>query len=224
MHSQGFLAPEVWASITFIAEPYCQCCGVPFDVVMDDYVDDLLCEGCLDTRPSYDRGRSAVIYDEASKPIILGFKHGDKTYLNILLAQWMAQAGRDIIECADCFIPVPLHYWRMVFRRYNQSALLAQALSGLSDSKVPVFNGALQRIRYTPSQGHLSAEQRADNVSGAFIVSDRYHAKIQGKTCVLIDDVYTSGATVNECARILLDAGAGSVQVLTLARVAGSAH
>jgi ComF family protein len=129
----------------------------------------------------------------------------------------MNRAGGAFLESADALVPVPLHRWRLFHRRYNQSAMLAQQIGILA--RKPVLHDALRRIRATPVQGHLKRKERQENVKGAFAVSARNKNSVEGKTLVLIDDVLTTGATVNECSRVLLKAGAKQVHVLTLSRV-----
>jgi ComF family protein len=170
--------------------------------------------------PVFQSARAAVLYDDASRKLVLGFKHGDRTHAAKALAVWMRRAGGEILEQADALVPVPLHRWRLFQRRYNQSALLAQQI-GLLAGK-PVLYDALRRIRPTPSQGHFTRKERRENVKGAFAVSSEDKAAAEGKTLLLIDDVLTTGATVDECARVLLVAGAKQVLVLTLSRVRGA--
>jgi len=129
----------------------------------------------------------------------------------------MARAGRELLTGADALLPVPLHWRRLWARRFNQSAALAGAIS--AHSGVPTLHGALRRVRATPQQVGLSKTERADNVQGAFRVPPDRKAMVAGRRLVLIDDVLTSGATVDTCARALLRAGAAHVDVLVFARV-----
>jgi ComF family protein len=179
----------------------------------------MLCAGCIIQPPVFAAARSAMLYDDASKRLVLGFKHGDRTHPARALAAWMQRAGAAFWPGADLIVPVPLHRWRLFRRRYNQAALLARALSDLAGT--PLLPDALLRLRPTPAQGHLSRKERQANVAGAFAVNPHYKAALAGKTVVLIDDVLTTGATANECSEVLLKAGAKVVNVLTLARVKG---
>ena len=130
----------------------------------------------------------------------------------------MAQnGGAEILEEADALIPVPLHRWRLLKRRYNQSAMIAHYLG--NETYIPILYEGLIRTRATPTQGHLNFEERRKNVKRAFAVNERCLADVKGKTLVLIDDVYTTGSTVKECTKALKKAGAKSVHVLTFARV-----
>lgn len=194
-----------------MAAPFCARCGAPFDLPVEE---GTLCGACLDQEPVFTAARSALIYDDFSKPLILRLKHADRLHPVPALANWMVRAGGDMWGQVDVIVPVPLHRWRLLKRRYNQAALLAQAI-GKQTGK-PVSVDLLRRVRSTASQGHFSRKERAANVAKAFTV--KKGAEITGKRIVLVDDVLTSGATVNECASILFKAGAASVFVLTLAR------
>ena len=207
------LCPTCWKQIHFIAPPFCACCGAPFDIPA---AAGMLCGSCLTTPPLYQSARAAMLYDEASRKLVLDFKHGDRTYAARALATWMHRAA-DFIAEADALVPVPLHRWRLFNRRYNQSAMLADHVGALMGK--PVLVDVLQRIRGTPTQGHRKKKERQENVRGAFAVPPQHHALVAGKTLVLVDDVLTTGATVEECTRILLGAGARQVHVLTLSRV-----
>ncbi len=148
---------------------------------------------------------------------MLGFKYGDRLDLARMMGRWMARAGHELTRDADALLPVPLHWRRLWARRFNQSAALATAISGICG--VPVLHDALKRVRATPQQVGLSKPERADNVQGAFRVPSDQKISVAGRRLVLIDDVLTSGATVDTCARALLRAGAAHVDVLVFARV-----
>lgn len=205
------LCAECWKAMHFIAPPFCARCGAPFDLPVED---GTLCGACLAEEPVYTAARSVMLYNEASKPIILRFKHADRLHPVPALAQWIVRAGETYWPEIDVITPVPLHRWRLLKRRYNQSALLAQAVAALVHK--PVLVDLIVRVRATVSQGHCSRKERLENVAGAFAL--RGGQEIKGKRVALIDDVLTSGATVNECARALFAAGAEAVYVLTLAR------
>lgn len=176
------------------------------------------CAACIAKPPPFAESRAALAYDDASRDLILGFKHADRLETVPLFARWMAQAGREAFACADMLVPVPLHWRRLLARRYNQAALLANALGTLT--QLPVDTTTLQRSKATPSQGEMpSARARAKNVVRAFALAEKRKARILGKRVVLVDDVLTTGATVGACTKALLKAGAASVSVVTLARV-----
>lgn len=210
----GFLSSTAWAGIDFIAEPFCSVCGFPFDIAVEQ---GSVCGACLEARPPFDLARAAVRYNESSKALILAFKHGDRTEIVSSFVPWLKRAGQEALAGAELLAPVPLHRWRLLNRRYNQAALIAGALA--RETQIPVSMDLLVRFRPTPSQGHLKASERQQNVKGAFILNPRYRDAVKGKKIVLIDDVYTTGSTVRECTKVLKKAGADSVCVLTLARV-----
>jgi ComF family protein len=209
---QGMIAPEIWAGLVFIAEPFCATCGFPFDFEVDK---DSLCASCLANPPPYTSARSALKYGDVSRDMILGFKHADKTHAVRAFIPWLKRAGAEMLKDADMLVPVPLHYFRLITRRYNQSAVIANALS--HETGIQIIPDLLKRTRATPSQGHLTAKQRFRNVRRAFAINSRHDVK--DKTIILVDDVYTTGATVRECAKVLKKAGAKDVHILTLARV-----
>lgn len=213
--AQGTLAPDYWKRLHFIHAPLCVCCGNPF--AHDAAVADMLCGRCMAERPVFDAARAALAYDDASSALLLKFKYADKTLLAHSFAAWMAQSGADILATADYLVPVPLHRWRLLKRRYNQANLLAAALSVRTGTRLLPM--ALRRVRATESQGRKTNAQRADNVRGVFAVRDADVPALHDKHVVLIDDVMTSGATVTACAKILREAGARRVDVLTAARV-----
>ena len=153
-------------------------------------------------------------YDDASRRLILAFKHGDRLHLAPAFGGWMRRAGTDLLAEADLIVPVPLHWSRLFARRYNQAALLAHAIHAAGGP--PVGADWLIRRRRTPSQGKRNAAARERNVRAAFAV--RPGRPVKGRRIVLVDDVFTTGATVGECARVLRRAGAARVDVLTLAR------
>ncbi len=211
----GAVCPTCWGGIDFVTAPMCRCCGLPFDY---DEGPEAICGDCARRPPPYGRARSVMIYNDASRRLVLAFKHADRTDAAPAWGEWLSRAGVDLLANADLLVPVPLHRWRLVARRYNQAALMAQALA--RRSAVPVCVDALRRIRATPSQGRMSRVQRQRNVAGAFAVRDSRRNDIENARIVLIDDVMTTGATLGACIRPLLHAGAANVDVLTLARVA----
>lgn len=207
---------DIFATLTFLDDPCCACCGYPFDHQMSGIsAFDLQCAACLARRPACATMRSALQYDDVSRTLILSFKHGGHTDRLQTFAAQMHRAGRTALAHADVIIPVPLHRTRLIKRRFNQSALLARALS--RRCAVPMDAHRLRRAKRTPSQGGLSAQGRRRNVQGAFTVDNA--ALIAGKRIVLVDDVMTTGATLNACARTLKRAGAGRVDAVCLARV-----
>ena len=205
------LCGRCWASITFFAPPWCAACGAPFAYPVGE---DALCGVCASQRRSWDLARSVLRYDKHSRRLVLGLKHGDRTHMARAFGGWMHRTGTEVLAGADLLVPVPLHWTRLFQRRYNQSALLAQAIRSAGGPEIAV--DWLVRRRRTPMQGRLGPGARERNVRGAFAI--RRGRSFAGKRVVIIDDVLTTGATVEECARVLKRAGAVSVGVLTLAR------
>lgn len=210
----GSLCPTCWPQLRFLAPPCCARCGYPFDY---DQGAEALCAACTTQPPRYGRARAVLAYDDGSRGLILAFKHADRTDLAPPFARWMARSGVELLAETDLIAPVPLHWRRLLFRRYNQAALLAQALG--HTASLPVMPDLLQRRRATQKQGHLSRAARRRNVQGAFAVSGNRRDLIQDKRILLVDDVITSGATIEGCSKVLLAAGARSVDVLALAQV-----
>lgn len=208
-----------WAKLSFIAPPFCERLGIPF--VYDPGPGILSMEAIADP-PAYHRARAAVRYDDVARSLVHGLKYQDRTDLAPTLGRWMARAGKDVLDGADAIVPVPLHWRRGWSRRYNQSGALATVIGQLS--RLQVNGTALRRVRSTQQQVGLSRTERARNVQGAFAVAAERKADIRDRRIVLIDDVLTSGATVDACARALLRAKAASVDVLVFARVVESAR
>ncbi|HWA62426.1 MAG TPA: ComF family protein [Caulobacteraceae bacterium] len=211
--TQG-LSPEAWGRIQFIAAPFCARCGTPFEY---DLGEGALCAACQSRRPAYDRARAACLYDEHSRDLILKLKHADRTDLAGLFARWVGRAAADVLESADAVTPVPLHRWRLLRRGYNQAAEIARALSRVAG--VAYFPDAIVRTRATDSQGGKSGSGRRRNVAGVFAVPKGWRSRVAGKRIVLVDDVLTTGATAEGCARALKAAGAARVDVAVIARV-----
>lgn len=210
----GMISPAFWSQLQFIEKPFCSCCGLPFNF---DMAEGALCAGCMDEEPDFDQARAAVIYNDASRKAVLDFKYGDKMHAVKTFLPWMMRAGAETLAECDLMLPIPLHAKRLWQRRFNQSAVLAEALAELAEK--PFLPDGLLRARYTSPQKGLSRKERNDNVKNAFAVNKSAAAQIAGKNILLIDDVFTSGATLNECARVLKKSGADKVFVLTIARV-----
>ncbi|MEM8833961.1 MAG: ComF family protein [Pseudomonadota bacterium] len=217
VNDQGMVSPTVWRDLNFISDPKCDSCGFPFDFDIEGLNDGHLCASCMKYPPQYNQARAALIYDDASRDIVLGFKHGDQTHAVPTFMPWLLQAGRELLKETDYLVPVPLHPTRLIRRRFNQSALIAKYLS--KETGVKTVLNALTRLRATPTQGHLDMKERKKNVRKAFQVAPRYIERLKGKNIILVDDVYTTGATVNECTKELLKCDVNSVSILTLARV-----
>jgi ComF family protein len=209
------LCASCWSAISFIDEPLCVRCGIPFDI---DPGGETLCGPCNAKPRDFDTARSLLRYDDASKPLLLTFKHGDRLDHAPAFARWLERTGRSLLNENDLVVPVPLHRWRLWRRRYNQAAVVAGRLARLCGR--PYDPLALERKRPTPSQGKMaSAKARRRNVLGAFRVPPMKVASVKGRAILLVDDVFTTGATLDACARALKRAGAARVDALTLSRV-----
>jgi ComF family protein len=214
--AQGNLCAACFRGLTPITAPFCQVCGVPF-LHRGQTGPGGLCPACRERPPSFAAARAALRYDDGAKRLILPFKHGDRTELAGPIAARMAVAGAALLGRADLLPPVPLHWRRLLARRYNQAAMLGRHLA--RHSKKLFIPDLLRRSRATPALGERGAAERAALLEGAFALRRGATARIAGKRVLLVDDVMTSGATAEACARVLLAAGAASVEVLAAARV-----
>ena len=205
---------DCWTQLSFIERPYCPRLGTPF---VYDPGSGMLSMEAIANPPAYQRARAAVRYNDVAKVLVHALKYQDRTDLAPAMGRWMARAGSELLDGADVLIPVPLHWRRGWSRRYNQSGVLARVIA--RQSGIPVAPDALRRTRPTRQQVGLSRNDRARNVQGAFKVAAERTSQIQGRRVILIDDVLTSGATVDACARVLLRAKAAQVDVLVFARV-----
>ena len=205
------LCPACWEGFVHVAGPLCHCCGLPLP---EGSLTPLRCGACVHKTPSFDKARAVFCYNEASKGLVLALKNRDQTLLAKHVAPWLARAGRELLDGGDPLIPTPLHWRRQFMRQFNQSALLAHQLAKHLD--LPVIH-ALKRTKNSPSQGRLSTQKREQNVRNVFVANKKLLAGVE--SCVLIDDVFTTGATAAACARALKKAGVRSVKVLTLCRV-----
>lgn len=211
------LSAVAWSRIRFLEEPVCNGCGVPYE-----YDLGAECAACLSRPRAFARARAACLYDEHSRDLILQFKHADRTELAGLFAAWIGRAGRTLLTEADAVAPVPLHRERLFRRRYNQAAEIARPLARRFD--LAYLPDALVRARATDSQGGKSGSGRRRNVAGAFAVRPVLEGAIAGRRIVLVDDVLTTGATAEGCARALLKAGASAVDLCVIARVQEAAN
>lgn len=205
----GALCSGCWRQVSFLAAPWCESCGVPFGLPTEP---GTRCALCLAAPPLYAKARAAMGYDETSRALIGRFKYSDQTNLLPTLTPWLVRAVQELLP-VDMIVPVPLHRWRLLKRKYNQSALLARAVGEALG--LPVELLTLQRQRATRPQVGMKREERLRNVRDAFVVTGH----VADKTVLLVDDVLTTGATLEACSATLLAAGASAVHVLTLARV-----
>jgi ComF family protein len=202
---------DCWSSLSFLGDPCCVRCGLPFEYAAGEEAE---CGRCLADPPHFDRLRAAVAYGQVARQVALKLKYSGRPGVALTLGRFMARH----LASADrgaMLVPVPLHRWRIWKRGYNQSALIASALA--KGSGLAVDLDLLRRIKATPVLRGLGRRERALAVRGAFAVRDK--APVSGKSLILVDDVFTSGATANACARALKRAGAARVEIVCWARV-----
>jgi ComF family protein len=212
--SHNCLCAGCWRQVAFIRAPLCDRLGTPMPF---DTGGIIVSAGAIADPPDYDRARAVARFDGLMRDLVHGIKYADRHDARRLFGTWMAAAGADILADADLIMPVPLHRWRLLKRRFNQSAIIAAEVAAVSG--VPLDLGLLQRIKATPQQVGMTREQRRLNMSGAFKVAVERWNEIEDKRIVLIDDVITTGATLSACARALKRAGAAQVDVLALGLV-----
>lgn len=205
------LCAGCFAQIRWIHDPLCQCCGIPLPYAVGG---DVQCADCLNDPPHFAHVRAAMVYDAASSALVTNLKYRDATQQVSGLVAMMLRAGAEILPRAEIIVPVPLHWKRHVRRKYNQAALLAYMLA--DKVRLPMLPDALERVQHTPPQAGLPRKERLKNVQHAFAV--KHADAVAGKSVLLVDDVVTTGATVEACSRVLLSAGAREVHVLALAR------
>ena len=212
-HAHGALCPQCWSRMRFIERPFCERLGTPFE---HDLGDGLLSPQAMADPPVFARARAVARFEDGpARRLVHRLKYSDRAELARPIGRWMARAGAELLADADLLVPVPLHPLRLWRRRFNQAAALAREIS--REIGVTCDPGALRRVKATKSQVGLSRNQRAENVQGAFRVAEG--ADLKGRKIVLVDDVLTSGATLNAASRILLRAGVARVDALVFARV-----
>lgn len=210
------LTAGAWSRVSFLEDPVCDGCGAVFEMDGGDFAADR-CAACLARPYAFGRARAACVYDEASRGLILRFKHGDHQPYAPLFARWISRAAAPLLAETDAVAPVPLHPLRLLSRRFNQSAEIARPLARLSGRDY--LPDALVRLSHTASQGGKSARGRRLNVRKAFAVTEAGARRVRGRRILLFDDVLTTGATAEVCARALLEAGARAVDLAVIARV-----
>jgi ComF family protein len=210
------LCSRCWSGIRFIERPYCEVLGSPFS---HDLGAGILSAEAIADPPPFDRLRSAALHDGVVRDLVHGLKYRDRIDLAPMMAEWMLRASDGAVAACDGLIPVPLHRTRLLSRKFNQAAELARHLARLSAK--PLLPATLVRVKRTSQQVGLGARARQDNVRGAFTIARHRDNDVFGRRIVLIDDVYTTGATVDAATRVLKRAGAADVTVLTFARALG---
>lgn len=211
----GALCGPCWSRMPFITRPFCERLGTPFAY---DIGGPLLSPQAIAEPPAFDRARAVALHDGDAKGFVHRLKYSDRLDLARPMGRMMASACSEVLAEADLLIPVPLHWTRQVWRRFNQSALLAEEIAAITGK--PVSSTALKRKRRTQPQVGMSRAQRIANLQGAFTVPPAARPEVEGRRCVLVDDVHTTGATLNACATMLRRAGAANIDVVTFTKVA----
>lgn len=206
----GVIEAALWSELSFLPGPACFHCGFPLP---DEVGDQAVCGACAAGKPAFNRARAALIYDDHARRLVLELKRAGRRDGLPVFAGWMADAAAPLLAETDLIVPTPMHWTRLALRSFNQAAWLAQALSRATGK--PWRPDALARVKRRKSQAGLSASERRRNVSGAIKARGKY----EGKTVLVVDDVLTTGATLEACARALRKAGAAQVHAVTLARV-----
>ncbi len=207
------LTPDAWSRVVFLEAPVCDGCGAAFEYDGGDFASDR-CLACKVQPYAFARARAACVYDEASRGLILKFKHGDQQQFAPLFARWIARSAADVVAEADAVVPVPLHRSRLLTRRFNQAAEVARPLAGAL--RVAIAPRLLQRVRETPAQSNAAPGERKKNVRGAFGVNAA--GDVRGRHVGVVDDVMSSGHTLDEVATVLKRAGAARVTNFVFAR------
>jgi ComF family protein len=210
------LCTDCWRETPFISGMVCDQCGVPLPG--QDAQERALCDDCMTIARPWDRGRAALMYRDNGRRLVLALKHGDRMDLVHPASNWMLKAARPILQPGMLVVPVPLHWMRLVRRRFNQAALLSRAIA--KAARLDHCPDALVRTRTTGSQEGKTRDARFANLVGAFRVPKSRERRIEGRDILLVDDVMTSGATFAAITEALFSAHARSVSVLSLARVA----
>lgn len=215
---QGGCCASCWSKLAFVHPPLCPVMGTPFSVDMGK---NFLSAEAIANPPPFQRLRTVLIYDDFARKLVSLIKYSDRTDLAPWIARWMQVAGKELLSEADMILPVPLHHARLRNRRFNQSAELARHIGNLSG--VAYEPEILIRRKATRQQVGLTENERERNVSGAFSVPERFKPQLSGKSVILLDDVYTTGATAKAACRALKRGGASNIDVLVFAKVESGA-
>ncbi|MCX5615885.1 ComF family protein [Bombella sp. TMW 2.2559] len=212
----GHVCGPCFAGFHFVHFPFCDACALP--ITQEEMAErGALCSDCERRPPPWHRGRAAFLYGGPVRRLIMGLKYGGRTEQASALARFMAQAGDDLLKPDAVLVPVPVHRWRLWGRGYNQAALMAKVLS--RRKHLVCYPDALRRGFRTTSLAGLSRQGRRRQMAGAIVVQDRYREMLRGRPVILVDDILTTGATAEACAKALLENGCVSVDILVAARV-----
>lgn len=221
VEDEGALCGTCWAETPFVSGLVCDKCGVPLPGEADEDGERLLCDDCMSTARPWARGRAALVYQGNARKVVLALKHGDRTDLAQSAGKWLARAAEPLITPETLIVPVPLHRLRLLRRRYNQSALLAQALA--QETGCDICNDLLIRPRRTEPLDGKSKSERFETLAGGITLNSRYKGLFKGRHVLLVDDVMTSGATLAAATEALLASEVREVSTVTLTRVAKDA-
>jgi ComF family protein len=205
------LCADCWGKMTFISDPLCSVCGVPFPVALED---ENICHICLQNKPIFTMARAVVRFDDATAQLIHNFKYYDRPDYAVLMASLMSKYHDAQLYNAALITPVPMHSKRLRERQYNQAGLLAKHIA--RKIGVRFVPDLLIKTKHTPSQSGLTAEARKENIKDAFVMNPKF--KLRNQSIILVDDVITTGATMNECARVLASNGNNQTIALAFAR------
>lgn len=216
VQSEFGLCSDCWRETPFISGLVCDQCGIPLPGT--DPLERAICDDCMSMARPWDRGRSVFLYRDNGRQLVLALKHGDRMDLARPMASWLTKAAGPILQPDMLVVPIPLHWMRLFRRRFNQAALLSRGVARAAG--LEHCPDALVRCRHTGSQDGKTRETRFANLVGAFRVPKGREKRVDGRNILLVDDVMTSGATFAAATEALFSAGARSVSVLGLARVA----
>lgn len=214
VQKQGGCCGTCWRELRFIVPPICPVLGSPFSI---DLGNGIMSAEAIANPPPFERLRAVLLYDDLARRMVSLLKYSDRTDLAPWMASWMVVAGKELIEGADAIVPIPLYSGRLRSRRFNQSAELARHIA--DKAQIPFFPVSMKRKKNTRQQVGLTQSERQRNVSGAFVVPEERKIDVIGKRVILVDDVYTTGATTKAATRALKRAGASQVDVLVFAKV-----
>ncbi len=210
LNSKGEFCASCWGKLDFIAKPYCQLCGRKLAIAI---LDNFCCTRCYNNKPNYDLARSLLKFNEYSKKIIHQFKYQDKTVFAKTFAKLLYNRyGKEIADI-DLIVPVPMNRFKRLLRMYNPAHILAQEIAKITDKNIKA--DILIKAKWTKSQTFLSKKQRMNNIKKSIKFNKKH--KITKQKILLVDDVITTGTTIDECAKILRRAGASSISVMTIA-------
>lgn len=216
VETEKALCAPCWSDAHFISQPCCDGCATPLPGTEDG--ERMLCDDCMAAPKPWAAGRGVVVYSGTGRRIALALKHGDRLDIAGPVGRWMGAAARDVLAETDIIAPVPLHWSRLLRRRYNQAALLASVLGAASGHEVA--QDLLLRRRRTVMQKGMTRTERMDNQRQAITANPKRLSGIGGKRILLVDDVMTTGATLSACTEACTDAGARVVNIVVFARVA----